>query len=134
MGGKLFGNSFWSSNYRYEAPLFVGQRTPLCIAMQLLKSTVGYIPYIHFDSLTCTFCKMIPNCDEFWMCLYRESRSNIKRHGIDTGKGRILDHLTQTELKIVARDVNSTHRLTMWSIWWERKKVATLSIRNRSLK
>ena len=76
---------------------------------------------------------MIPNCDEFRMCLYRESRSNIKIHGRDTGNGRSLDDLSQIELKIVARDTNATHRLTMRYLWWERKMVATLSIRTRSL-
>ena len=33
-----------------------------------------------------------------------------------------------------ARDVDATHTLTMWSLWWERTKVATLSIRTRSLR
>ena len=64
---------------------------------------------IPFDSLTCNFCKMIPNCDDFRMRLYHESRSNMKRHGRDTGKGRRLDHLTQFELKIVARGTKYTH-------------------------
>ena len=50
------------------------------------------------------------------------------------GKGRRLDHLTQTKLKIVARDANATHRLTMQSLWWERTKVTTLSIRTMSLR
>ena len=68
------------------------------------------------------------------MRLYRESRRNIKRHGRDTGKGGRLDHSTQTELKNVARDANATHRLTMRSLSWERKKVPTLSIRTRSLR
>ena len=77
---------------------------------------------------------MIPNCDDFRMRLYCESRSNIKEHGRDAGKGRWLDHLTQTELKIVARDANATHRLTMRALWWERTKVSTLSIRTRSLR
>ena len=58
----------------------------------------------------------------------------MKRHGRDTGKGRILDHLTQTELKIVAREANATHRLTMRSLLWERTKVATVSIRTKSLR
>ena len=57
----------------------------------------------------------------------------MKRHGRDTWKGRMLDHLTQIELKIVAREANATHRLTMQSLSWERTKVATLSIRKRSL-
>ena len=89
---------------------------------------------IPFDSFTCNFCKLIPNCVDFRRNLYCESRSNIKIHGSDTRKGRRLDHLTQNELKIVARDTNSTHRLTMRSLWWERTKVATLSIRTRSLR
>ena len=58
----------------------------------------------------------------------------MKIHGRDTRKGIRLDHLTQSELKIASRDANATHRLTMRSIWWERKKVATLSIRTRSLR
>ena len=58
---------------------------------------------IPYDSLTCIFCKLIPNYVEFRMRLYRESRRNIKRHGIDTWKGRRMDHLTQTELIIVIR-------------------------------
>ena len=33
-----------------------------------------------------------------------------------------------------ARDADATHTLTMWSLWWERTKVATLSIRTRSLR
>ena len=77
---------------------------------------------------------MIPNCDDFRMSLYLGSKSNMKRHGRDTGKGRRLDHLTQTELKIVAREENATHRLTMRSLSWKRTKVATLSIRTRSLR
>ena len=68
------------------------------------------------------------------MCLYHESRSNIKRHGRDIGKGRRLDHLTQVELKIVTRDTNATHRLTMRSLWWHKTTVSTLSIRTRSLR
>ena len=89
---------------------------------------------IPFDSLTCNFCKMIPNCDDFRLRLYRESRINMKRHGRDIGKGRRLDNLTQSELKIVAREENATHRLTMRSLSWERTKVATMSIRTRSLR
>ena len=89
---------------------------------------------IPFDPLTCNFCKFIPNYDDFRMCLYRESRSNIKIHGRDTRKGRRLDHLTQIELKTVARDANATHRLTMRSLWWERTNVTTLSVRMRSLR
>ena len=58
----------------------------------------------------------------------------MKRHGRDIGKGRRLDHFTQTELKIVATEENATHRLTMRSLSWERTKVATLSIRTRSLR
>ena len=58
----------------------------------------------------------------------------MERHGRDTEQGRRLDHLTQTELKIVAREANATHRLTMRSLSWERTKVATLSIRTRSLR
>ena len=77
---------------------------------------------------------MIPNCDDFRLRLYRESRINMKRHGRDIGKGRRLDYLTQPELKIVARDKNATRRLTMQSLSWERTKVATLSIRTRSLR
>ena len=42
--------------------------------------------------------------------------------------------MTQTELKIVSRDSNATHRLTMRSLWWERTNIATLSIRTRSLR
>ena len=42
--------------------------------------------------------------------------------------------MTQTELKIVVREENATHRLTMRSLLWERKKVATLSIRTRSVR
>ena len=54
---------------------------------------------IPFDSLTCNFCKRIPNCDDFRMRLYRESRSNMKRHGRDTRKGRRLDHLNSKLLQ-----------------------------------
>ena len=42
--------------------------------------------------------------------------------------------MTQTKLKIVAKDGNATHRLIMRYLWWERTKVATLSIRTRSLR
>ena len=42
--------------------------------------------------------------------------------------------MTQIELKIVARESNATHRLTMQSLSWERTKVATMSIRTRSLR
>ena len=106
-----------------------------------INSTYIHIHYkrvsetgIPFDSLTCNFCKLIHNYDEFRKSLYHESRTNIKIHGRDTRKGRMLDHLTQVELKIVARDANSTHRLTMRSLWWERTKVTTMSIRTRSLR
>ena len=52
----------------------------------------------------------------------------------ERGKGIRLDHLTQIKLKIVARDANATHRLTMRSLWWERTKVSKLFIRMRSLR
>jgi hypothetical protein len=42
--------------------------------------------------------------------------------------------LTHTELKMVARATHASHVLTMQSLWWERTKVATMSIRMRSLK
>ena len=58
----------------------------------------------------------------------------MKRYGRDIGKGRRLDHLTQIELKIVAREENATHTLTMRSLSWKKTKVATLSIRTRSLR
>ena len=87
-----------------------------------------------FDSLTCRFCKLVPECNDFRMRLYRESRCTNKRSERDTGKGRRLDYLTQNELKNAARVTNANHRSTMRALWWERTKVATLSIRMRSLK
>ena len=58
----------------------------------------------------------------------------MKIHGRDTEKGRRSNHLTQTKLKIDAREENATHRLTMRSLSWERTNIATLSIRTRSLR
>ena len=87
-----------------------------------------------FDSLTCRFCKLVLEYNDFRMRLYHESRCTNKRSERDTGKGRILDYLTQNELKNAARVTNSNHRSTMRALWWERTKVATLSIRMRSLK
>lgn len=50
---------------------------------------------IPFESLTCSFCKMIPKYDDFRMHLYCKSKYGNKRDGRDTGRGRRLDYLTQ---------------------------------------
>lgn len=68
---------------------------------------------IPFDSLTCNFCKLVPECDDFRMRLYRESMCTNKRSEQDTGKGRRMDYLTQNELKNDARVTNANHRSTM---------------------
>ena len=89
---------------------------------------------IPFHSLTCRFCKLVLECDDFRMWLYHESRCTNKISEWDTWKVRRLDYLTQNELKNVVRVTNANHRSTMRALWWERKKVATVSIRMRSLK
>lgn len=68
------------------------------------------------------------------MHLYCESWCASKRHGRDIGRWRRLDYLTQIELKIAARISNASKGSTMWAFWWEKTKVAILSIRMRFLK
>lgn len=73
----------------------------------------AYEIWIPFESLTCGFCKMILECDEFRMNLYHDSKCANKRHERDTRRGRRLEYLTQNELKIAARVSDASQRSTM---------------------
>lgn len=88
---------------------------------------------VPFDNFQCSKCASIPKEQDFCMRLFREKRAFESRGSRDTGGGRRLDFMTNSEILGIARSKGIVIRRLKKEIWFIRTKVAALSVKVRSL-